>query len=411
MNENINLPLATGHKTNKKMKRIFALTALLTAVIGSAMGQTKIRTAEELMAIGTDKEALSGSYILMNDLTLDGWMPIGRMDKDGETGFSGTFDGNGRTITLNSFYPETDNRSVGLFGVVDGKGEIKNLRVAGKPTYTDGQKFLYIGCIAGVNKGKITCCVSTAELTCEYAQTEPHKKVKALSGYEGGQYGGCIAGVNNGEIRHCYSNGSIRVALGSAAGIACGNGLLVTGSLSIGIGSGGMSMGATPGSSKGKYGFIEYCYSEASVFSSGNAGGIVVITHGTCIMNNCAALNPLIEVRGAGKPLPKASPFPGGLFGKTMFSHAKTQFYYLENMSLRRYDGNDVEQPPVKLTPKRAVPLSTIQKESWWRLPDGADRNMKQKMIAFPFGSDETAPWKWDEQRKRPVLHWEATNR
>ncbi|GAE16409.1 hypothetical protein JCM6292_2833 [Bacteroides pyogenes JCM 6292] len=136
--------MATGHKTNKKMKRIFALTALLTAVIGSAMGQTKIRTAEELMAIGTDKEALSGSYILMNDLTLDGWMPIGRMDKDGETGFSGTFDGNGRTITLNSFYPETDNRSVGLFGVVDGKGEIKNLRVAGKPTYTDGQKFLYI---------------------------------------------------------------------------------------------------------------------------------------------------------------------------------------------------------------------------------------------------------------------------
>lgn len=391
------------------MKRIVILTTLLAAVIGSAMGQTEIRTAEELAAIGTDKETLSGSYILINDLTLDDWVPIGRMDHDGEMGFSGTFDGNGHTITINSFGPETDNRSVGLFGVVDGKGEIKNLRVAGKPTYTDGQKLLYIGNIAGVNKGKITCCVSTADLSCEYAQTEPRKKVKALSGYEGGQYGGCIAGVNNGNIWHCYSTGSIRVALGFAAGIACGNGLLVTGGFSIGIGSGGVGFGATPGSSKGKYGLIEYCYSEASVFSSGNAGEIAVFAPGgTGILNNSVALNRLIEVRGAGKPLPKASPFPVG--GKMVLSHPNFQFYYLENIPLHRYDGNDVEQPPVKLSPKRAVPLSTTQEESWWRLPDGADKNIKKKMIAFPFGTDDTAPWQWDSQRKRPVLYWEIAN-
>ena len=80
------------------MKRIFILTALFAAVIGSAVGQTDIRTAEELVAIGTDRETLSGSYILMNDLTLDDWVPIGRMDKDGETAFDGTLDGNGHTI-------------------------------------------------------------------------------------------------------------------------------------------------------------------------------------------------------------------------------------------------------------------------------------------------------------------------
>ena len=71
------------------MKRIFILTALLVAVTGSAVGQTEIRTAEELAAIGTDRETLSGSYILMNDLTLDDWVPIGRMDKDKETAFDG----------------------------------------------------------------------------------------------------------------------------------------------------------------------------------------------------------------------------------------------------------------------------------------------------------------------------------
>ena len=67
------------------MKKIFILTALFAAVIGSAVGQTEIRTAEELAAIGTDRETLSGSYILMNDLTLDDWVPIGRMDHGGET--------------------------------------------------------------------------------------------------------------------------------------------------------------------------------------------------------------------------------------------------------------------------------------------------------------------------------------
>ena len=45
------------------MKRIFILTALFAAVIGSATGQTEIRTAEELVAIGTDKETLSGGIV------------------------------------------------------------------------------------------------------------------------------------------------------------------------------------------------------------------------------------------------------------------------------------------------------------------------------------------------------------
>ena len=93
-----------------------------------------------------------------------------------------------------------------------------------------------------------------------------------------------------------------------------------------------------------------------------------------------------------------------------VLSHPNFQFYYLENIPLHRYDGNDVEQPPVKLSPKRAVPLSTTQEESWWRLPDGADKNIKKKMIAFPFGTDNTAPWQWDSQRKRPVLYWEIAN-
>ena len=229
------------------MKRIFILTALLVAVTGSAVGQTEIRTAEELAAIGTDRETLSGSYILMNDLTLDDWVPIGRMDHGGETPFDGMLDGNGHTITINGFSTDTDNTAcVGLFGLIGEKGVVKSLRITGKLTYTDKLDILYIGAFAGVNMGLITCCVSSVDLTCEYIKSGAKTKTKHLFVYEKGQFGGCVAGINYGNISHCYSDGTIRVTQGRAAGIAAGNGKGVKGSFGISVGSKGMSMSAAP---------------------------------------------------------------------------------------------------------------------------------------------------------------------
>ena len=407
------------------MKRIFILTALFAAVIGSAVGQTEIRTAEELAAIGTDRETLNGSYILMNDLTLDDWVPIGRMDHDGETPFDGMLDGNGHTITINGFSTDTDNTAcVGLFGLIGEKGVVKSLRITGKLTYTDKLDILYIGAFAGVNKGTITCCVSSVDLTCEYIKSGAKTKTKRLFVYEKGQFGGCVAGINYGNISHCYSDGAIRVTQGRAAGIAAGNGEGVKGSFGISVGNRGMSMSASPGNLPIVTKRISYCYSTASVFGTasnkggglkipvvGAANGLVSILRSeSSVVYHCVALNKELEAWGESKVFAQASPFPQAILGITGVEAPIFQFYYCEEIPIRRYI-NDKLLETKKLSPKRAVSLSTTQEESWWRLPDGADKNMKQKMIAFPFGTDDTAPWQWDEQRKRPVLYWETTEK
>ena len=407
------------------MKRIFILTALFAAVIGSAVGQTEIRTAEELAAIGTDRETLSGSYILMNDLTLDDWVPIGRMDHGGETPFDGMLDGNGHTITINGFSTDTDNTAcVGLFGLIGEKGVVKSLRITGKLTYTDKLDILYIGAFAGVNMGLITCCVSSVDLTCEYIRSDAKTKTERLFVYEKGQFGGCVAGINYGNISHCYSDGTIRVTQGRAAGIAAGNGKGVKGSFGISVGNRGMSMSASPGNLPIVTKRISYCYSTASVFGTasnkggglkipvvGAANGLVSILRSeSSIVYHCVALNKELEARGDGKAFAQASPFPQAILGITGVEAPIFQFYYCEEIPIRRYV-NDKLLETKKLSPKRAVSLSATQEESWWRLPDGLDKKEQRYIPGFPFGTDDTAPWQWDAQRKRPVLYWETTEK
>ena len=90
--------------------------------------------------------------------------------------------------------------------------------------------------------------------------------------------------------------------------------------------------------------------------------------------------------------------------------HPSFQFYYFDGMPIRRYV-NDKLLETKKLSPKRAVSLSATQEESWWRLPDGLDKKEQRYIPGFPFGTDDTAPWQWDAQRKRPVLYWETTEK
>jgi hypothetical protein len=133
-----------------------------------AYGQTQITTAEELAALNDSETTLTGNYILMNDLTLDNWIPVGGLDDRNDKGFSGTFDGNGHTITVTGFRNSFDNTKIGLFGAVGEKGIVKNLCVTGNVDYTCHLKFLYIGGIAGINYGLVTCCAAKISLKVNY---------------------------------------------------------------------------------------------------------------------------------------------------------------------------------------------------------------------------------------------------
>ena len=169
---------------------------------------------------------------------------------------------------------------------------------------------------------------------------------------------------------------------------------------------------------------IAFCYSTASVFGTANnkGGGLKIFVVGaanglvslmrseSAELYHCVALNREIEARGDSKPFALASPFPAAVMGLTGVEHPSFQFYYFDGIPVRRYV-NDKLLKPKKLSPKHAVPLSTTQEESWWRLPDGLDEKEQRYVPGFPFGTDDMAPWQWDEQRKRPVLYWETTEK
>jgi hypothetical protein len=112
-----------------------------------------IQSKEDLGKIGTEaSHPLAGAYVLMENLELEDWTPIGSSADP----FSGNFDGKGYAITLKSFNPGVISADsyLGIFGYVKGsdaaKAEIKNLVVYSEidqeSTAANGQA---IGLIAG----------------------------------------------------------------------------------------------------------------------------------------------------------------------------------------------------------------------------------------------------------------------
>jgi len=406
-----------------KNSNTFAVLVLLLLGAGlTATAQTEIRTAEELAAIGQDGNSLKGSYILTDDLTLDDWTPIGGLDDRDGQGFSGTFDGNGHTITIAGFCNSCDNTRIGLFGLIEKEGVVKKLCVTGNVRYTGSRKILYIGGIVGVNHGLVTCCVSKIVLegTIKIAKEKPSKKVKSLSGYEDGAYGGCIAGINQGTITNCYATGSVLISgeqiAEFAGGIVGGNGEPVGGSIGISIGSGGGGVSVNQGVTKLR-GAISHCYSTASVFSQtdvasvvsgitkartvSRSGGIAAFNHPTGLINSCVSLNETIETSGKGG---SQSATPVASIGLTYYRNPDA--YYRSDIAIHKYqDGK--EQKPDKFSEKNAVAFSATQEQSWWRLPEGLTPKQQQQRFGFAFGEDEQSPWVWNDEGKCPVLYWE----
>lgn len=93
-------------------------TALLTSVSAFAQTEIKISTEAQLKAIANN---LSGTYVLENDITLSGdeWTPIGTSDHP----FTGTLDGNGKTInglTVGNGADNDSNNDKAFFGFTNG---------------------------------------------------------------------------------------------------------------------------------------------------------------------------------------------------------------------------------------------------------------------------------------------------
>ena len=131
------------------------------------------------------------------------WTPIADWMENRTTQYSGTFDGNNKTVS--GLYFNGDSTCIGLFGSSESDGNIKNVGVV--DSYFKGND--HVGGVCGNNAGTITNCYNAGNLT---AAIESHADIGGICGYN-----------NGGTVTNCYNTGTV-TATGSVAfvGGVCG---------------------------------------------------------------------------------------------------------------------------------------------------------------------------------------------
>jgi len=252
---------------------------------------TKLITSEADMAkIGKETNyPLDGNYVLIADLDLNNWTPIGT----GENPFTGTFDGMGHSITLgnniNYVASVTSDDSTtefyaGLFGVIGKNGTVKNLDLACSINLTQNATGpLCVGAVAGKNGGLIKNVISSVNIIIGSPDTS-----------SGQIHIGGIAGqiTNVGNIKNCASIGKIGDA--ESTNITCAGGI-------VGSINGG--------------GDISYCWSSSAIsasdyggYAGGIAGLIIADSSTTGSIKNCVAVNTSINSNNKGRILSGSIP-------------------------------------------------------------------------------------------------------
>ncbi|WP_276693094.1 GLUG motif-containing protein, partial [Ruminococcus callidus] len=129
------------------------------------------------------------------------WTPIADCMEDHITLYSGTFDGNNKTVS--GLYFNGNSTRIGLFGSSEADGNIKNVGVV--DSYFKGNDF--VGGVCGRNDGTITNCYNAGNLTA----------------IESSATIGGICGYNSGTVTNCYNTGTV-TATGpvSSVGGVCG---------------------------------------------------------------------------------------------------------------------------------------------------------------------------------------------
>ena len=192
----------------------------------AASTKIEIATAEDFLKIGNDANfPLDGSYLLKNDIaiTSEAYVPVGTYAKP----FTGSFDGNGKTVTLNVTYTNAQAKAtvadcayVGLFGVVK-TATVRNLKVAGsmKANTVCG----CMGTVIGATQGSCTVenVVSTVEAT--FNTTGDHNGMSFVGGIIGKVDHDGTATASATTVKGCIFSGSVKEIATAAKGKSAGH--------------------------------------------------------------------------------------------------------------------------------------------------------------------------------------------
>ena len=217
-------------------------------------------------------EGLAKYYKLMDDVTLSSsWTPIGKYIVANNASFTGSFDGNGKTINLGSYVGVvgTSVKEAGLFGRIGQYATVKNLALTGSISITSGGSETFAGAVAGYNAGTISNVSSSVSVTVNNSSIDFC-------------FAGGITGENYGTIKNCYSTGDVSAsATGGTAN------------------SGGIAGDNFQNSS------ISYCWASGTISGGGSygayVGGIAGANNTTnATIKYCVALNYRLEQTASG---------------------------------------------------------------------------------------------------------------
>ena len=158
--------------------------------------------------VNSGETGISGKLTANIDLTsVESWTPMGSLKQP----FTGSFDGDGHSITGMSITFDSDDKSIGapylgLFGYVKGtadkKAEIKNLTLTGKLNITENYRnsYAYSGGLVGAAE-----YVSFTDVTTDVTVTAK----QGTAPYPWSYVGGFAGTVKNADFLRCVNNGSV----------------------------------------------------------------------------------------------------------------------------------------------------------------------------------------------------------
>jgi hypothetical protein len=266
-----------------------------------------INNLDDLMTLASNSECWERYFMLTADLDLSGITlnPIG----DSTRNFNGVFDGNNYTISnLNINLPDTSG-AVGMFGILDNTGIVKNLKL--ENISIRGRNL--VGGIVGHNKGNVNNCSITGEVSgsedtgglvghnsgsvhncSNTCKVTGDRNIGGLAGHNsegssirnccsnnaeseinGVEYVGGLVGLNRGNLN--TSKSSSKVSGNNFIGGLVGRNVReIYNCYSIGDVEGNRGVGGLIGRNDSSINFaVSYCYSTGHVAGNNEVGGLV----------------------------------------------------------------------------------------------------------------------------------------
>ncbi len=212
------------------------------------------------------------------------WTPIGKHGFGVNIPYTGTFEGNGKTVSGLYFNDTSANFSVGLFSLVGEGGKVQNVGIA--DSYLCGSQ--NIGAVAGSNRGTVTGCYNTGTVsgTNYVGGVVGYNYGTATNCYNTGiisgtSYVGGVVGSNHGTVTDCHNTGAVSGS-GTVGGVVGYNSGTATNCYNTGIISGSNDVGGVVGDNEDT---VTGCYNTGTVSGTTAVGGVV--GHNWTAVTNC----------------------------------------------------------------------------------------------------------------------------